>query len=389
MLRRSAVIFALFATAAPALAAPPPFETSAPVAYLKDMSSGAILYAREADRPMPPASMAKMMTVYVVFDMIKKGETSLDHMVMVRPETWQKWHGPAAGSTMFLSPGEQVSVENLLHGIVTLSGNDACVTLAEAMAGTEPAFADIMNRTAKRIGLTGSVFTNSNGWPDPAEHVTAHDLAVIAERTIKDFPDLYRQFYGQEKFTWGKTMGAGQDITQANRNPILGRITGADGLKTGHTEAAGYGFTGSAEQNGRRLVMVLSGMSSWNERVSQSIALMEWGFNAWKGVPLAKKGQQLETADVQLGNARSVGLVAPRDLAVTLPRAARNSEIKVSVVYNGPLKAPIAKGQHVADLVVRSPDIAPQRLPLVAANDVGKAGFVSRIGAGFRSLFGM
>jgi len=389
MLRRSAVIFALFATAAPALAAPPPFETSAPVAYLKDMSSGAILYAREADRPMPPASMAKMMTVYVVFDMIKKGETSLDHMVTVRPETWQKWHGPAAGSTMFLSPGEQVSVENLLHGIVTLSGNDACVTLAEAMAGTEPAFADIMNRTAKRIGLTGSVFTNSNGWPDPAEHVTAHDLAVIAERTIKDFPDLYRQFYGQEKFTWGKTMGAGQDITQANRNPILGRITGADGLKTGHTEAAGYGFTGSAEQNGRRLVMVLSGMSSWNERVSQSIALMEWGFNAWKGVPLAKKGQQLETADVQLGNARSVGLVAPRDLAVTLPRAARNSEIKVSVMYNGPLKAPIAKGQHVADLVVRSPDMAPQRLPLVAANDVGKAGFVSRIGAGFRSLFGM
>jgi D-alanyl-D-alanine carboxypeptidase (penicillin-binding protein 5/6) len=374
--------------AVPVFAAPPPFETAAPVAYMKDMSSGQVLYSKNADQPMPPASQAKMMTVYVVFDMIRKGELKLDQTFTVRPETWQQWHGPAAGSTMFLSPGEEVSVENLLHGVVTLSGNDACVVLAEGVAGTEAAFADIMNRTAKQIGLTGSFFTNSNGWPDPAEHVTAHDLATIAERTIRDFPDLYRQFYGQREFTWGKTMGAGAAITQSNRNPLLGRVAGADGLKTGHTEAAGYGFTGSADQKGRRLVMVVAGLSSFNERISQSVAFMQWGFNAWKSVPLAKKGAQLEKAEVQLGDKREVTLVAPRDLAVALPRAARNSEIKVSVAYKGPIKAPIAKGQHIADLVVRTPDMPPQRVPLVAGEAVAEAGIFDRISAGFRSLFG-
>lgn len=376
------------AIAAPVLAGPPPFETVAPVAYMKDLSSGAVLYAKNADQPMPPASQAKMMTVYVVFDMIRKGELSLDQTFTVRPETWQKWHGPAAGSTMFLSPGEQVSVENLLHGIVTLSGNDACVALAEGVAGTEAAFADIMNRTARQIGVTNSVFTNSNGWPDPAEHVTAHDLATIAERTIRDFPDLYRKFYGQKEFTWGKTLGAGAAITQSNRNPLLGKVAGADGLKTGHTEVAGYGFTGSAEQKGRRLVMVVAGLSSFNERIAQSVAFMEWGFNAWKGVALAKKGKQIGAAEVQLGDKGEVSLVAPRDLAVTLPRAARNSEIKLSVAYKGPIKAPIAKGQHIADLVVRTPDMPPQRLPLVAGEAVQEAGIFDRIGAGFRSLFG-
>ena len=393
MMRRSATFIALssiaIANAAPVLAAPPPFETSAAVAYMKDLSSGAVLYNKNADQQMPPASQAKMMTVYVIFDMIRKGEIKLDQMVTVRPETWRQWHGPAAGSTMFLSPGEQVSVRNLLHGIVTLSGNDACVVLAESVAGTEAAFADMMNRTARQIGVMDSVFTNSNGWPDPAEHVTAHDLATIAERTIKDFPDLYREFYGQKEFTWGKTLGAGADITQANRNPLLGRVAGADGLKTGHTEAAGYGFTGSAEQNGRRLVMVVAGMSAFNERIAQSVAFMEWGFNAWKSVPLAKKGQQLETAEVQLGDKRTVALVAPRDLAVTLPRGARNSEIKVSVAYNGPIKAPFAKGQHIADLVVKTPDMPPQRIPLVAAEAVASAGLFDRIAAGFRSLIGL
>ena len=393
MMRRSATFIALssiaIANAAPVLAAPPPFETSAAVAYMKDLSSGAVLYSKNADQPMPPASQAKMMTVYVIFDMIRKGELKLDQMVTVRPETWRQWHGPAAGSTMFLSPGEQVSVRNLLHGIVTLSGNDACVVLAESVAGTEAAFADMMNRTARQIGVMDSVFTNSNGWPDPTEQVTAHDLATIAERTIKDFPDLYREFYGQKEFTWGKTLGAGTDITQANRNPLLGRVAGADGLKTGHTEAAGYGFTGSAEQNGRRLVMVVAGMSAFNERVAQSVAFMEWGFNAWKSVPLAKKGQRLETAEVQLGDKRTIALVAPRDLAVTLPRGARNSEIKVSVAYNGPIKAPFAKGQHIADLVVKTPDMPPQRIPLVAAEAVALAGLFDRIAAGFRSLIGL
>lgn len=371
--------------AGPALAQPT-HQTVAPFAYMKDLSSGQVLYSKGANERIPPASMGKMMTVYVVFDLIKKGEIKLDKMIRVRPETWQQWHGPKAGSTMFLSPNEEVSVEDLLHGIVTLSGNDACVVLAEGLAGTEPAFVQMMNATAKRIGLTGSNFANTNGWPDPNEYVTAHDLAIIGERTIMDFPNLYKKFYGKPSFTWGKTLGSGAPITQGNRNPILGRVAGADGLKTGHTEAAGYGFTGSAIQDGRRLVMVLGGLTSMNERIKESVAFMEWGFGAWKAQPLARAGSIIETAEVHLGDKDSVGLVAPRDYAVTVPRAG-GSEMRVKVVYNGPLKAPIAKGQKVAELEISRAGMPTTKLPLVAAEAVGKAGPFGRLAANFRNLF--
>lgn len=370
-------------------AAAPPYETPAPIAFMRDLSSGAILYAKDADRRIPPASMAKMMTVYVAFDLIKKGELKLDQMVQVRPETWRQWHGPAAGSTMFLSPGEQVSVENLLYGIVTLSGNDACVVLAEGIAGTEPAFTAIMNQTAKRIGLTNSHFGNSNGWPDDGvTYVTARDLATLAERTIEDFPQLYKTYYSRTEFTWGRTLGNGEPITQANRDPLLGRVAGADGLKTGHTEEAGYGFTGSAEQNGRRLVMVLSGLTSSNQRIDEAVGFMNWGFRAWKAVPLVKQGRRVQTAEVQLGDTREVGLVAPHDLGVTLPMGSA-SNMKVRVVYAGPIKAPIKQGQHVADLVVATGDMPPQVLPLVAEKAVEEAGFFDRVAAGFRRLLGL
>ncbi len=375
--------------AAPAIAAAPPYETPAPVAFMKDLSSGAILYAKDADRRMPPASMAKMMTVYVAFDLVKRGELKLDKMITVRPETWRQWHGPAAGSTMFLSPGEQVSVQNLLRGIVTLSGNDACVVLAEGIAGTEPAFAALMNQQAQKIGLRNSHFGNSNGWPDGgATFVTARDLATLAERTIEDHPKLYKAFYSLKEFTWGKTMGAGADITQQNRDPLLGRVAGADGLKTGHTEEAGYGFTGSAEQNGRRLVMVVAGLTSSGQRIEQSVAFMDWGFRAWTAKPIVAKGKRVQTAEVQLGDAREVGLVAPRDLAVTVPSGTA-SGIQTRVVYQGPVKAPIKAGQHIADLVITTGDTPPQTLPLVAESDVAQAGFFGRIAAGFRWLFGM
>ncbi|MET0270216.1 MAG: D-alanyl-D-alanine carboxypeptidase family protein [Sphingomonas sp.] len=375
--------------AAPAMAAAPPYETPAPVAFMKDLSSGAILYAKDADRRMPPASMAKMMTVYVAFDLVKRGELKLDKMITVRPETWRQWHGPTAGSTMFLSPGEQVSVQNLLRGIVTLSGNDACVVLAEGIAGTEPAFAALMNQQAQKIGLRNSHFGNSNGWPDGgATFVTARDLATLAERTIEDHPKLYKAFYSLKEFTWGKTMGAGAAITQQNRDPLLGRVAGADGLKTGHTEEAGYGFTGSAEQGGRRLVMVVAGLTSSNQRIEQSVAFMDWGFRAWSAKPIVAKGKRVQTAEVQQGDAREVGLVAPRDLSVTVP-AGTTGDIRTRVVYQGPIKAPIAAGQHIADLVITTGDTPPQKLPLVAESAVGEAGFFGRIAAGFRWLFGM
>jgi len=381
----------LLATAAavsmPAIAAAPPFQTAARVAFMKDLSSGAILYAKDADLRMPPASMAKMMTVYVAFDLIKKGELKLDEMVTVRPETWKQWHGPAAGSTMFLSPGEQVSVANLLFGIVTLSGNDACVVLAEHISGTEPAFAALMNQRAKDLGLANSHFGNSNGWPDNGvTYVTARDLAELAARTIQDHPKLYKTFYSRPDFTWGKTLGSGAAITQANRDPLLGRVQGADGLKTGHTEEAGYGFTGSAEQNGRRLVMVVAGLTSFNQRISESVSFMDWGFRAWRSKKIVAAGKQVQTAEVQLGDASAVGLVAPKDLTVTVP-AGLGQDMKVTVAYNGPVKAPIKKGQHIADLVVRTADSPPQRLPLVAANDVGQAGFFRRAWSGLTSFF--
>ncbi len=381
----------LLSLAAVALASPgfaaPQFETPAPVAFMTDLSSGAVLFAKDADRRMPPASMAKMMTAYVAFDLIKKGQLKLSDTATVSPETWRQWHGPKAGSTMFLSVNEQVSIENLLYGIVVLSGNDACVVLAEKIAGSEQAFTDLMNQRAKELGLNNSHFGTSNGWPDEGRtYVTARDLAKLAAATIQNHPQLYKQFYSKENFTWGKTLGGNAPITQANRDPLLGRVRGADGLKTGHTEEAGFGFTGSAEQDGRRLVMVVAGLTSFNQRADESVKFMNWGFGAWRAKPIVAAGKRVESAEVQLGDAAMVGLVAPRALAVTIP-AGTNNAMTARVVYDGPIKAPIAKGQHIADLVITSADTGEQRLPLVAENAVGEAGFFGRVWAGIAALF--
>jgi D-alanyl-D-alanine carboxypeptidase (penicillin-binding protein 5/6) len=384
----AAASFSLLATAVPAKA--PPFETPAPIAYLVDLSSGAVLLSKNADQRIPPASMAKMMTTNVAFELIDRGDLALGKTCTVRPETWKKWHGPAAGSTMFLSPGEQVSVENLLKGIVTLSGNDASVVLAECIAGTEEAFANVMNENGKRLGLTNSHFGNSNGWPDEGRtYVTARDLATLARAEVENHPKLYKQFYSLTEFTWGKTLGSGHDITQANRNPLLGRVAGADGLKTGHTDEAGYGFTGSAEQNGRRLVMVIAGLDSFNQRINESVRLMQWGFNAWQAKPLFKKGTEVGNAQVQMGGSSEVALVAPRDLAVTIPAGVLSKVQGMKIRYQGPVKAPIAKGQHIADLVVTTSDTGEQLMPLVAADAVSEAGFFARIWIGLKQMLGM
>ena len=363
----------------------PPFDTPAPIAFMKDLSSDAVLYAKQPDKKMPPASLAKMMTVYVAFTLIGKGELKQDQKIHVSRETWQKWH--SQGSTMFLSPDEDVSVENLLYGIVTLSGNDACVVLAEGISGTEQAFTALMNQQAQKLGMTNSHFGTSNGWPDEGKtYVTARDLATLAEATIEKYPDLYKKYYSKLDLTWGKTAG-GSAITQANRDPLLGYVDGADGLKTGHTEEAGYGFTGSAIQNGRRLVMVLAGLDTYNGRAQESRKFMNWGFRAWKAKPLVSKGKRVAEAEVQQGSEATVGLVAPRDLTVTVP-SGTSPEMTGKIIYQGPIKAPITKGQHIADLIVNTPGMGPQKLPLVAEQDVGQAGFFGRAWAGLMSLFG-
>jgi serine-type D-Ala-D-Ala carboxypeptidase (penicillin-binding protein 5/6) len=370
--------------AAPAAAAPE-FQTPAPVAYMIDLSSNAVLYAKDADRRMPPASLAKMMTVYVVFDMIKKGELKPDQQFTFNPDAWRKWNNQ--GSTMFLKVNESVSVDNLLKGIITLSGNDACIVIAEGISGTEQAFTERMNAEAKKLGLTNSHFGTANGWPDNGvTYVTAKDMATLAQATIRDFPDLYKRYYALPNFTWGTQMN-GSAIDQANRDPLLGSVQGADGLKTGHTEEAGYSFVGSAQQNGRRLVMVVAGLDSFNGRKEESVKFMNWGFRAWQTKPLVGKGKQVGTADVQLGSAGEVGLVAPQNLAMTVP-AGMNPNIQTSVVYDGPVKAPIRAGDHVADLLVKAPGMPDQYLPLAAASDVGEAGFFRRAWIGLTQLFG-
>ncbi|RYE02444.1 MAG: D-alanyl-D-alanine carboxypeptidase [Sphingomonadales bacterium] len=383
----AASILALAIAAVPTNAANPPFDTPAPIAYMEDLSSGAVLYAKDADRRIPPASMAKMMTVYVAFDLIKQGKLKLDDTAEVMPETWKKWH--SQGSTMFLAVGEKPTVKDLLNGVVTLSGNDACVVLAEKIAGTEEAFVNLMNAQAKKLGLTNSQFGTSNGWPDEGRtFVTARDLAHLAKATIQNHPDLYKQFYSLPSFTWGKTLGAGAAISQSNRDPLLGKVAGADGLKTGHTEEAGYGFTGSAEQGGRRLVMVVAGLDSYSGRANESVRFMNWGFRAWSPRPIVGKGKPVGDVEVQGGSASTVAAIAPRDLSATVP-AGTSPEMQGRIVYQGPVKAPIKAGDHIADLIIDSPGMPQQTLPLVAAADVGEAGFFRRAWLGLWSIFGL
>jgi serine-type D-Ala-D-Ala carboxypeptidase (penicillin-binding protein 5/6) len=359
--------------------AKPTYESTAPIAYMVDLSSGAILFDKGSTQQIPPASMAKMLTTYVVMDKVKKGELQLSQKFTVKPEIWAKWNNQ--GSTMFLASGEQVSIENLLHGLVTLSGNDAAAVLADGISGSEEAFVTEMNKTAKKLGMKNSRFGTANGWPDEGRTlVTARDLALLARRTIEDFPELYAKFYGKKEFRWG-------GITQPDRNPLLGKVAGADGLKTGHTEEAGYCFTGTAVQNGRRLLMVVAGIDSYNSRITESTNFMNWGFKAWASKPIFKKGAAIATVPVQLGSETSLSLTAPRNMAVTMP-ADKATGYKVFVRYKGPVKAPIAKGDEVASLVVKLADGSEQISPLYAQSAVAEAGFFGRVWNGAKSIFG-
>ena len=389
MTRKPFFLLAAVLVAMPAGAAAPPFETAATTAIMVDLSSGAVLYQKDSDRRIPPASMAKMMTTHVAFELIKNRQLDPNKMCTVRPETWRRCHGPAAGSTMFLSPNEQVSVRNLLHGIVTLSGNDATVVLAECISGNEAAFVQLMNRHSRQMGLRNSQWGNPVGWPDGGRtYTTARDLATLAAATIRDHPRLYREYYGMRDFTWGRTMGGNQPIRQDNRNPLLGRVAGADGLKTGHTQEAGYGFTGSADRSGRRIVMVVAGLTSFNQRIDESVRFMEWGFNAWQSRQLLRQGQRIGEARVQGAGVSAVGLVTPRNVAVTYP-SGLGQNIRATIVYQGPVRAPIAQGQHIADLVIETGDSPRQVTPLNAEVEVTQSGFFGRMWFGLKSLFGM
>jgi serine-type D-Ala-D-Ala carboxypeptidase (penicillin-binding protein 5/6) len=377
-MRIAAALIALIVSA-PLAAKTPAYEGEAPVAYLLDMQSGAILYDRDSNRRIPTASMAKMMTALVAFDAIKKGDLKLAQKYSMTPEAWKSWN--LMGSTMFLRSNEKVSVDNLLHGILTLSGNDASIVFAEGFAGTESAFTGQMNKTAKALALRDSHFATANGWPDEGKTFsTARDLTRLSEHIIAEHPKLFQSYFGQREFRWN-------GVTQANRNPLLGAVEGADGMKTGHSDEAGYCLAGTAERNGRRLMMVIAGLPTQEARLREARALINWGFDAWQSRPLFKAGAKIADIPVQLGQSLTVPIVAARNIGATFPKGTSGPS-RLAVRFHGPVKAPLKKGAKVADLVIHFSNGQKQSMPLVTANAVEKAGFFGRARNGLLSMVG-
>ncbi|NIA67748.1 D-alanyl-D-alanine carboxypeptidase [Pelagibius litoralis] len=347
-------------------------ETQAREAFLIDAGTGAVLLDKNSEVSMPPASMSKIMTAFMVFERLKDGSLSLDDKLPVSEKAWRM-----GGSKMFVEVGDQIRVEDLLRGVIVQSGNDACIVLAEALAGSEEAFAEQMTAKAREIGMTNSTFANATGWPDPNQRMTARDLATLAKRIITDHPEYYH-YYSEKEFVWS-------DIRQGNRNPLLYKNIGSDGLKTGHTEEAGYGLTASAFQNGRRLVLVVNGLGSQKERSAESERLMSWGFREFGNYALFEAGETVDEAPVWLGAEKTVPLVVAEDLIVTLPRSVRNG-MKVSVVYDSPIPAPVPSGLEIARLRVSWPEGVPIEVPLMAGQDVEQLGPFGRIGASIKFL---
>lgn len=347
-------------------------ETPARQAILIDLSTHTVLFEKAADERMTPSSMSKLMTVYLLFDKLAKGGVKMTDTFTVSEKAWRM-----AGSKMFVHVGDKVTVEDLLRGIIIQSGNDACVVVAEGMASTEDAFAAQMTARGKELGLTGSNFKDASGWPNPDHYMTARDLSVLAQRLIEDFPQYYPLF-AEMKFKYA-------NIEQGNRNPLLGAVPGADGLKTGHTEDGGYGLVGSAVRDGRRLILVVNGLTSMKERSQETSRIMEWGFREFQTYTMAKKGDTLAEAKVWQGDEELVPLTMAEDARVTLRRVAR-AEMKVKVVYDGPVPAPIKAGDVIASLEITAPDMVTISLPLVAAKDVERQGVVGRIFSSLRYL---
>ncbi|MFZ4126219.1 MAG: D-alanyl-D-alanine carboxypeptidase family protein, partial [Rickettsiales bacterium] len=333
---------------------------------LLDATTGTILKEKNSNEKMFPSSMSKLMTEYMVFDELKKGTLQLTDSFTVSENAWR-----IQGSKMFVPIGEQVGVEDLLRGIAIQSGNDACIVVAEGLAGSEAAFAERLNTKAKELGMTGSHFVNASGWPDENHYTTAADLATLGKALIRDFPEFYH-YFSEREFTYN-------GIRQYNRNPLLGRL-GVDGLKTGHTDAAGYGIVLTAKEpvTERRLVLVVNGLKSMKEREQVGEYLLTWGFRNFENVTLAKKDQAIAEADVFLGKADKVALTVREDVLVTLPKTERD-HISIKATYQGPLKAPLAAGDEVGTLVIALPNGTSQEVPLVTSVAVEEKGLFARI----------
>ncbi|UAB89803.1 D-alanyl-D-alanine carboxypeptidase [Ruegeria sp. SCSIO 43209] len=346
------------------------FDTTARAAYVMDQKTGTVLLSKDADQPLPPASMSKLMTLYVAFEALRDGRLTLDETLPVSEHAMSY-----GGSTMFLNTQDRVRVEDLLRGIIVLSGNDACVVIAEALSpdGSEAGFARFMTQRAQQMGMNNSNFANSNGWPAAGHMMSVHDLAVLADRLITDFPEYYPLF-AEEEFEFD-----GRAPSNArNRNPLLKLDIGADGLKTGHTQEAGYGLVGSAKQGDRRVVFVLSGLDSTAKRAEEAEAVVNWSFRNFVERTVAKSEEPVAQAKLWMGAEKTVGLVPEGDLTLLFP-VLGDKDIKADVVYDGPINAPVSKGQQLAELVIQPEGLPEIRRPLVAEKDVPLGGFVVRM----------
>ena len=367
------LVLALICLPGMALAA---FETRATAAYVYDVTNDTVLFEKNADEPLPPASMSKLMTLYMLFDALRDGRVSLEEQFAV--STKAKNMG---GSTMFLNELDRPTAEELIQGIIVSSGNDATVVVAEGLSGSEDAFARAMNAIAPELGMTSSTFTNASGWPNPNHKMSMRDLGHLATHLVEEFPEYYG-YFAQEEFDYKERSPA----NRFNRNPLLGLGIGADGLKTGHTEAAGYGLVGSAQQDGRRVVFVITGLETTAQRAEESERIIGWAFRQFVEKPMVEAGTVVAEADVWMGNYTRVGLVAKDD--VTLLLSATNPEPGVArVEYRGPIEAPLTEGQPVAELVIPRDDLPDARIPLVADRDVIRGGFLPRVRSAALVLF--
>ena len=347
------------------------FETQATAAWVFDITTHTVLMDKNGDIPLPPASMSKLMTLNMLFEALK------DERLTMETELGVSAHAvsftEAGGSTMYLQEGDRPTVQELIQGIVVNSGNDACVVVAEGLAGTEAAFAEQMTERGKALGLEHSIFTNSSGWPDPVQRMSMKDLGLLGTHLIETYPDLYPVF-SETEFNYKGRAPANAN----NRNPLLKLNIGADGLKTGHTQESGYGMVGSVKQGERRIIFAFSGMTSDKDRASEAERIATWAFRQFALKTVAKAGGHVADADVFLGDAAKVGLVPATDLRVLLPALAQDG-LAAEVVYTGPIKAPVVKGTKLADLIVQIPGLPDARVDLVAESDVGPAGFVDRL----------
>ncbi len=370
--RLSFAFIAFFSTFCALISPVYAIDTAAKQAIVIDYNTGTVLFEKNADTQMPTSSMSKVMTMYMVFEALKKGTLSLEDTMMVSEKAWKK-----KGSKMFVPVGKKVKVEDLIRGVIVQSGNDATIVLAEGLAGDEDAFASALNRKAQSLGMNNSHFMNASGWPDPDHYSTARDLSILASAVIKNFPEYY-SYYGEKEFTYSK-------IRQENRNPLLYRNVGADGLKTGHTDIGGYGLIGTGVKDDRRVIIVVNGLESSKERANESARLLAWGLNSFRILSLFDDKKDLERAPVYLGVKSTVGLQAKEPLSFVVPKLFEN-DLDVKIRYNAPLKAPITKGQEVGMITISVPQGEVVEIPLVTTEAVEALGTFAKVVAKARLL---